>query len=336
MKVFVTGGAGYIGSHLVKKLIQADYSVLVYDNLSTGFKSALHADIEFIEGDIRDAFLLKKTFSNFRPDAVIHLAAKLSVPESIIRPLEYYDNNVNGLIVLLKVCAEFSMQNFIFSSTAAVYGNSSKLGLYSEESTLAPLNPYGFSKMFAEQILRDCESVFGVKSIILRYFNVSGAAMDGSNGQRTRNSSQLIKRAAEVACGLRESISIYGNNYSTHDGTCIRDYIHVEDLAQIHLEALRYLSSHRETKSEVINCGYGLGSSVNEIINMMKKVSGIDFGVKLEPRRKGDAEITVSEINKLKLFFKNWIPQYADLETICQTAYQWELKQKQQKGISGE
>lgn len=328
MKVFVTGGAGYIGSHIVNLLIDQNFKVTVYDNLSTGFKTAVHPAAEFIQGDVRDFETLKQAIETSRPDSIIHMAAKLSVPESVVEPLSYYDNNTNGMLTLLKVCEVTKMRKVVFSSTAAVYGNTKTTGVYSENCSLGPLNPYGFSKMFAEQILQDAENKIQIKSVILRYFNVSGASVSGNNGQRTQNSSQLIKRVAEAASGSRMSVSIYGNDYNTPDGTCVRDYIHVEDLAQIHIEALKYLANSN-SKSEIVNCGYGAGYSVKEIVTTMKKVSGADFQVNQEARRAGDAEVTIADTSKLKQLFNQWKPKFNDLQVICKSSFDWEYKKRQ-------
>lgn len=327
MKVLITGGAGYIGSHIVTQLIEANYDVLVYDNLSSGFKGAVHSSASLIEGDVRDTAQLSQVVAAFKPDAVIHMAAKLSVPESLSKPIDYYDNNVNGMISLLSACSKNSVKKIVFSSTAAVYGNSNLSGVYSEASLTAPLNPYGASKLFSERILQDAEASTNIKHVILRYFNVAGARPDGTNGQRTTNSTQLIKRTAEVASGKLDSISIFGDDYNTPDRTCIRDYIHVEDLAQIHIQALKYLEK-ADSKSEIINCGYGKGYSVKEIIETMRKVSNVRFTAKLEARRAGDAETAIADNSKLRHLFPNWTPQFNNLDLICKSAFDWESKGK--------
>lgn len=321
MKVLVTGGAGYIGSHTVQALLNANHQVVVFDNLSTGFKSAIPAGVEFVPGDVCNQQQLLEAMLQFKVEAVIHFAAKLIVPESIEKPIEYYQNNTAGVLSLAQACVTAKIDKVVFSSTAAVYGDVASSDIISEDSATAPLNPYGWSKLMSEQILRDCEKPFGLRSVCLRYFNVAGASVDGKNGQSTKNATHLIKVASEAACEKRAAVSIFGTDYLTPDGTGVRDYIHVEDLADLHVLALDYLSNGG--KSEFFNCGYGHGFSVREVIDMVRKVSGKEFRVKEEPRRAGDAAQLVANSAKVKKAF-NWQPKRNDLELICRTAYEWE------------
>lgn len=322
MKVLVTGGAGYIGSHTVQKLLKQNHEVCVYDNLTRGFKEAVpEKQVRFVMGDIRDASLLQRVIKDFKADAVVHFAAKLVVPESLEQPTEYYENNTFGVINLLKACQSQSVDKVVFSSTAAVYGNATPQGLVTELSPTEPLNPYGASKLFSERILRDAEAPHGIRSVVLRYFNVAGGAVDGSNGQRTANATQLVKVAAEVVLGKRSHLDLFGSDYPTPDGTCVRDYIHVEDLADLHLLGLKHLEEGNP--GTLLNCGYGYGYSVTEVVETMKKVSGVDFKVIRKERRAGDAAQTVADISKLKKTF-SWQPQHNNLELICKTALDWE------------
>ena len=323
MKVLVTGGAGYIGSHTAQALLKAGHRVVILDNITTGFREAIPTGAEFAQGDVRNSSTLAEVMKKHSVEAVVHFAAKLIVPESIEKPMEYYENNTMGVLSLVQACAANNVQKIVFSSTAAVYGDATSDGLITEKSPTAPLNPYGSSKLMSEQILRDCEAPHGIRSVCLRYFNVAGAAESGQNGQRTKNATHLIKVASEAACGKRASVGIFGTDYSTPDGTGVRDYIHVEDLADLHVLALQYLNEGG--KSEIFNCGYGHGFSVREVINMVKKVSGVDFKVEEQPRRAGDAATLVADSSKVRKAF-NWTPKRDNLELICKTAYEWEKK----------
>ncbi len=323
MKVLVTGGAGYIGSHTAQALLNAGHGVVIYDNLTTGTKDAIPAGCEFVHGDVRDASLLELTLEKYAIEAVIHFAAKLIVPESIEKPLEYYDNNTVGVISLAQACVKQKVLKVIFSSTAAVYGNSMGSGLVGENSPVAPLNPYGSSKLMSEQILRDCEAPFGLRSVSLRYFNVAGATISGGNGQRTKDATHLIKVACEAACGKRSQVGVFGTDYPTADGTGVRDYIHVDDLADLHVMALNYLD--KGGRSDIFNCGYGHGFSVKQVLSAIKKVSAVDFKIVELPRRAGDAASVVADSSKVQKAF-SWTPKYDDLELICKTAYVWESK----------
>lgn len=321
MKVLVTGGAGYIGSHAIIALLKQGHDIVIYDNLSTGYREALHPQAKFIFGDVRDSLMLARVMKDQKVEAIVHFAAKLVVPESVEKPLEYYENNTGGVLALAQAARQNDIDKIVFSSTAAVYGDANKESLVTEESAIAPLNPYGSSKYMSERILQDFGAAYSLRSVCLRYFNVAGAALDGSNGQRTLQATHLVKVASEAACGKREGLKIFGTDYPTADGTCVRDYIHVEDLADIHALALGYLAAGG--KNQILNCGYGRGFSVHEVVQTMKKVSGVDFPVEMVPRRAGDAARLVADSSKLRELL-HWQPRHADLELICRTAYDWE------------
>lgn len=325
MKILVTGGAGYIGSHTVQALLKTSLfkfdSVVVFDNLTTGFSEAIPDEVQFIKGDVRDTDLLSETLIKYGIDTVIHFAAKLIVPESVEKPIEYYDHNVNGIISVANACLNAGVKKIIFSSTAAVYGEPTEPKPISESTFPSPINPYGASKLMGERILKDCEVAFGLRSVCLRYFNVAGAAQDGTNGQRSSNVTHLIHVACQAALGLRDHAAIFGTDFSTRDGTGVRDYIHVEDLAELHLRAALHL--HNTESSEVLNCGYGNGFSVYEVLESMKKVSGVNFDIRKTSRRAGDPSSLIANVEKIKKLF-SWTPQYASLELICQSALNWE------------
>jgi UDP-glucose 4-epimerase len=321
-RVFVTGGAGYIGSHVVKALGERGYEVLVYDNLSTGNRWAvLYGNLTV--GDLADRELLKKTLKEFRPDAVIHFAASIVVPESVAEPLKYYRNNTVNAINLLDALRENNFTNFIFSSTAAVYGMPESMPV-SEETPLVPINPYGTSKMMVEMILRDLAyAATDFRYVALRYFNVAGADGDGKIGQAYKEATHLITRALKTAKGELKSMQLFGTDYPTADGSCIRDYIHVTDLADAHIRALEYLLNGGS--SDVFNCGYGHGYSVREVIRVARSVTGIEFPVHETERRAGDPPNLVADSSKIKKKLK-WKPAHDDLEYIVRTAWEWEKK----------
>lgn len=324
MKVLITGGAGYIGSHVVKQLGDfTDYDITVLDNLSTGFKKAILYG-RFVEADLSDWGFVRKFLSEEKFDAIIHFAASIVVPESVEDPLKYYLNNTANTLNLIKAAVEANVGKFIFSSTAAVYGQPDKKYIPIDENCPTnPINPYGMSKLMSENILRDSAKAYkGFKYVILRYFNVAGADIQGRIGQSTKNATHLIKVAAEAACGKRDKVQVFGVDYDTPDGSCIRDYIHVDDLANAHLLALDYLDKN---KSDIFNCGYSKGYSVLEVLDTMKKVTNVDFTVEITGRRLGDPSELVASNKKIveKLNFK---PQYDNLEIICKTAYEWEKK----------
>jgi UDP-glucose 4-epimerase len=321
VKVLVTGGAGYIGSHVVKALGVKGYDVLVYDNLSTGHEWAVLYG-RLVKGGLSDRKLLDGVIKEYRPDAVMHFAAYIQVEESVREPLKYYRNNTANALNLLNVLQENGINNFIFSSTAAVYGIPEKIPIF-EEASLSPINPYGSSKMMVERILEDLSSSGGFKYISLRYFNAAGADPEGRIGQAYKEATHLITRSLKTALGEFEKLMIFGTDYPTPDGTCVRDYIHVDDLALAHLLVLDYLMAGG--KSRVFNCGYGHGYSVKEIVRVAKKVTEVDFPVVETDRRPGDPPVLVADSTKLRNEL-HWIPHDDDIEYIIKTAWDWEKK----------
>lgn len=320
-RVIVTGGAGYIGSHCVKRLGKLGYHILTIDNLSNGNKWAvLSGELKVV--DLSDTVTVKEIISSFNPHAVIHFAASIIVPESVQNPIKYYKNNTKNSLNLLKILSELNIKNFIFSSTAAVYGIPEIVPV-TEDAPLNPINPYGRSKMMTELIIQDISNAYGLKYTSLRYFNVAGADPEGKLGQAYRESTHLITRALKTAKGEFPYLEIYGTDYQTPDGTCIRDYIHVSDLAEAHIVALNSLLNNGE--SDVFNCGYGHGYSVKEVISVAKKVTGIDFKVIESDRRPGDPPQLIADCSKIKKKL-NWQPRYNDLEFIIKTAWEWEKK----------
>ncbi len=323
MKVLVTGGAGYIGSHVVKALGERGHEVLVVDNLSKGHKKAVLYG-KLVVADLEDKSTLDVIFKEFKPDAVMHFAAFIEVGESVREPLKYYRNNTVSTINLLEVMLKNDVNRFIFSSTAAVYGNPEKIPI-PETELLKPINPYGQSKAFVERILQDFYSSYGFRYVSLRYFNAAGAEPEGRIGESHNPETHLIPLVLKTAKGERKSIKIFGTDYPTPDGTAIRDYIHVLDLADAHILALEYLLEGEE--SSVFNLGYGLGYSVKEVIETAKKVTGIDFLVEEAERRPGDPPVLVADNTKIKKVLK-WEPKYDDLEFIIKTAWNWELNRR--------
>ncbi len=321
MKIFVTGGAGYIGSHVVKALGGQGHDILVYDNLSTGHRDALLYG-KLVVGDLSDRALLDKTIRAFRPDAVMHFAAFIQVGESVQEPLKYYENNACNTVNLLAAMQAQGVKIFIFSSTAAVYGSPESVPI-SEDAAIRPVNPYGSSKAFIETVLHDLSRASGVRSVSLRYFNAAGADALSRIGERHEPETHLIPLVLKAAKGERKSISIHGTDYPTPDGTCIRDYIHVDDLADAHLQALHYLAGGG--RSEAFNCGYGHGYSVREVIETARGVTGKDFPVRGTPRREGDPPVLVAGNGKIRKEL-NWSPRYDDLEYIIRTAWDFEKK----------
>lgn len=325
--VLVTGGAGYIGSHTTRHLLDAGYQVVVLDNLYSGFKHAVADAAEFVEGDAGDVQLVTSLIKKHNITAAVHFAGYVVVPESVADPMKYYSNNSVVSKNLMNTCQQNGVNDFLFSSTAAVYGMPDVFPV-TEDMLLQPINPYGRSKLITEWMLRDLafstkESTDPFRYTALRYFNVAGAAIDGSIGQETPNATHLIKVACETACGKRDSISVYGTDYDTEDGTCIRDYIHVEDLAAAHVAALQYLQKSKS--SGVYNCGYGTGFSVKQVLDTVRKVSGVDFKIIDTDRRAGDPAAVVAN-NELIRSTIDWQPKYDDIELICKTAYEWEKK----------
>jgi UDP-glucose 4-epimerase len=321
-KVLVTGGCGYIGSHVVRQLSEAGCQVVVYDNLSTGFRDALLNGEELIEGDLSDRTALEEAFRTHGFTTVLHFAASIVAPESVSIPLKYYGNNTRNTLGLLETCVKFKVSRFIFSSTAAVYGLPDG-GTASEESSLTPINPYGTSKLMSEWMLRDAAAAHGMKFVALRYFNVAGADPQARIGQRTPEATHLIKIACQTALGQRNQAAIYGTDYATPDGTGIRDYIHIEDLAAAHLAALDYLNKGGE--STAMNVGYGCGSSVREVLAMVQQVSGVDFAVVEAERRPGDPACLIANAEKIGRI-TGWQPRFNSLKTIVEDAWRWESK----------
>jgi UDP-glucose 4-epimerase len=320
--VLVTGGAGYIGSHVVKALGENGFTVLVYDNLSKGHRDAVLYG-KLVVGDLADTKLLDHTIKEFRPDAVMHFAAFIEVGESVKEPLKYYQNNLSNTINLLKVMTENRAQHFIFSSSAAVYGSPEKVPI-TEDEKINPINPYGQSKVIVEQVLRDLSAATDFQHVSLRYFNAAGADPAGRIGERHSPESHLIPLTLKAAKGERQSIKVYGTDYPTPDGTCIRDYIHIEDLADAHLLALKYLLDNGT--GDFFNCGYGHGYSVKEVIDTARKVTGMSFAVQETGRRAGDPPVLVADSSKLKQKL-NWKPKFDSLDYIIKTAWEWEKKQ---------
>lgn len=321
-KILVTGGCGYIGSHVVRQLSEAGYQVVVYDNLSTGFRDALLYGEELIEADLADHAALDSAFDRHGFSTVLHFAAAIVAPESVSQPIKYYSNNTRNTLVLLDSCVRFGVKRFIFSSTAAVYGYPVG-GVASEETLTIPINPYGSSKLMSEWMLRDVGVAHGLDYVVLRYFNVAGADSMARTGQRTPEATHLIKIACQTALGQRPHTAIYGTDYPTPDGTGVRDYIHVEDLASAHLAALNYLEQGGEPT--IMNVGYGEGSSVRDVLMMVKQVSGIDFKVVEADRRPGDPACLVARAEKIRQL-TDWSPCYNDLKTIIEDAWRWESK----------
>jgi UDP-glucose 4-epimerase len=322
MSILVTGGAGYIGSHMVHELADAGERVVVLDNLSTGFDWAVVKGVPLIVGDTGDQNLVAQIIREHKIDSIIHFAAWLVVPDSVRDPLGYYKSNTVNSRALIETAIRNGVSQFIFSSTCAVYGNPAQV-LVTEDTPAAPISPYGWSKLMTEIMLRDAGTAHDLRYVILRYFNVAGADPKCRTGQSTKNATQLIKVAVEAALGLRSKLDIYGSDYPTSDGTCIRDYIHVSDLVRAHLDALRYLRAGGA--SVTLNCGYGHGFSVREVVEMVKRVSGVDFKVEIAPRRLGDPAQIVAACDRARAML-GWTPQYDDLATIIAHALAWEQR----------
>jgi UDP-glucose 4-epimerase len=319
--ILVTGGAGYIGSHVVLQLVAAGERVVVLDNLSTGFENAV-IGAELVIGDTGDRELVSRVLREHDIDAVMHFAAHTIVPESVTDPLKYYRNNTCNTRNLLQACSEAGVRHFIFSSTAAVYGIPDE-PLADEQTRLAPINPYGTSKLMSEWMLRDLSAAGPLTHVALRYFNVAGSDPQGRVGQSTRQATLLIKVACEVAVGKRDQIAIFGTDYATPDGTGVRDYIHVADLADAHIRALDYLRGGG--KSVTLNCGYGHGYSVREVLDTVARVNGSPLTIREEPRRAGDPPMLVARADRVRELLQ-WEPRHDDLDFIVRTSLDWERK----------
>lgn len=327
MNILVTGGAGYIGSHVILNLLDSGYQVTVIDNLSVGYKRLIPDKVEFVKANINDTNKLNQLFKKKSFEALFHFAGFIKVEESIKYPEKYFINNTKNAAILFENCINNGLKNIIFSSSAAVYGNPNKK-LIKEETDLNPLTPYGESKVQAENQLIQMQKKNQINYIILRYFNVAGADPKLRSGLVSKNPTHLIKIASEAVVGKRDSISIFGNNYNTPDGTAIRDYIHVSDLADIHVKSLEYLLEKKH--STIMNCGYGKGYSVKEVLDKMNKISKGKLKIKYEKRRPGDAVSLVSDVSKLMKTIK-WTPNYNNLEVILKTAIKWEEKLQNEK-----
>ena len=318
-KILVTGGAGYIGSHVVKLLGSLETDLVVLDNLSTGYKkSVLYG--EFVEGDLGDIGLLDSVFKNHNFDAVLHFAGSIVVPESVLDPNQYYKNNTENSLNLLRCCQKYKVNHFIFSSTAAVYGKLEE-GVCFEDSPVSPLNPYGRSKLMVEWMLEDLSRASDFNYVALRYFNVAGADYESRLGQHNPKATHLIKVANQVATGQLDHINIWGTDYDTADGTCIRDYIHVNDLARAHILALDYLLSGG--KSDIFNCGYSKGTSVKDVLGVVQKILGKPLKIIEGERRLGDSPKLIADDKKIQRVL-NWKPQQESLFEIVKSAYEFE------------
>ncbi len=320
-KILVTGGAGYIGSHVVRQLGAAGEGVVTLDNLCTGFEAAVTAG-ELVVGDTGDEALLERIFAEHDIDTVMHFAAHTIVPESVADPLKYYRNNTASSRTLLEVGHRHGVKNFVFSSTAAVYGIPDG-GKASEDSPTQPINPYGTSKLMTEWMLRDLAAAGGPSYVALRYFNVAGCDPSGAIGQSTPKATLLVKVACEAATGRRPGVAIYGTDYPTPDGTGLRDYIHVEDLATAHLDALTYLRNGGE--STVLNCGYGHGYSVRDVLAAVERANSESLTITEEPRRAGDPPELIAVADRIRGVL-GWTPKFDDLDTIVRTSLDWERK----------
>lgn len=320
-KILVTGGAGYIGSHTVRQLGEAGHDIVVLDNLSKGFREQVLFG-EFVQGDTADQELVSRILQSHDIDTVIHFAAHTIVPESVEDPLKYYRNNTCATRNLLECCETHGVGQFVFSSTAAVYGEPDVEKCW-EDSPLQPINPYGMSKLMSERMLQDMGSAGKMRYVILRYFNVAGSDPEGRIGQSTPGATLLIKVAAELAVGKRDALYIFGTDYPTADGTGIRDYIHVEDLADAHLKALDYLREGGD--SQILNCGYGHGYSVREVMDMVENIHGRQLNIIETERRAGDPPSLIAGADKVRQVL-GWTPRYDDLGDIVRHSLDWEKK----------
>ena len=321
MKILIVGGAGYIGSHMVKLLATAGHEVVTLDNLSYGYRDAVKYG-EFVQGDLGDDKILDSIFHDGSIDAVMHFAGFIQVGESMTKPSMYYQNNVSNTLILLDAMLRHQIKNFIFSSTAAIFGEPDYTPI-DEKHNKQPINPYGHTKLMIEQVLDDYDEAYGLHSTCLRYFNAAGADPDGELGERHVPETHLIPLILQAASGRRDDIKVFGDDYATDDGTCVRDYIHINDLCDAHLLALELMI--KNNKSARFNLGNGKGFSVKQVIDVAKKVSGKDFKVTMEPRRAGDPAVLVADAN-LATQTLNWQPKLAQLEDIVRTAWNWEIE----------
>jgi UDP-glucose 4-epimerase len=321
MTVLVTGGAGYIGSHMVWALLDAGERVVVVDRLSTGFEWAVAPEAELIHADVSDTAAIAEIIRAHGIEAIIHFAGSISVPESLADPLGYYQNNTANSLALIRTAIATGVKQFVFSSTAAVYGTPRSDGAIAENTPTVPQSPYGASKLMTETMLADAAAAHEFRYAALRYFNVSGADPLGRTGQSTRGAANLIKVATEAAMGKRDGIEVFGSDYPTRDGTCIRDFIHVTDLVAAHLDALTYLRAGGD--SLVANCGYGRGYTVREVLDSVRRLSGRDFEVRLGPRREGDIVTSVADSTRARTVL-GWTPRHDDLDKIVGSALAWE------------
>ena len=322
MSILVTGGAGYIGSHMVLALADAGHEVVVLDNLSTGFRWAIDPRAMLVEGDTGDEALVARLLKEHAVEAIIHFAGSIVVPESVADPLGYYLNNTVKSRSLIAAAVAAGVDKFIFSSTAAVYGNPAVTPV-PEDANLSPVSPYGSSKLMTEIMLADTARAHPLRYVALRYFNVAGADPAGRSGQSTPRATHLIKVASEAALGKRPYMDVFGTDYPTHDGTCVRDYIHVTDLAEAHMAALAHLSNGGT--SRILNCGYSKGYSVLEVIDAVKRASAVDFEVRLAARRPGDPASIVAASDRIRAEL-GWVPAHDDLDKIVTQALAWERK----------
>ena len=318
--VLVTGGAGYIGSHAVLALRDAGRPVVVIDDLSTGFRRAVPQGVPFLHGDVGDSALVSRVIAEYRIGAIMHFAGSIIVPESVTDPLKYYLNNTANSRSLIAAAVTGGVKHFVFSSTAAVYGNPARVPVAEDDPTV-PTSPYGWSKLMTEVMLRDASAAHGLAHVALRYFNVAGADPLIRTGLSTRSATHLIAAAVGAALGRRARIDVYGTDYPTPDGTCIRDFIHVSDLARAHLAALSYLRTGGA--SATINCGYGRGYSVREVLDAVQRAAGHTFAVNTAPRRPGDIMVSVADATRIRELL-NWAPEFDDLDAIVRHALAWE------------
>lgn len=320
--ILITGGAGYIGSHAVLAFQDAGYSVVVVDDLSSGRRDAVPSSASFVEGDVADERLMRNVFEEYHIGSVVHFAGSIIVPESVAEPLKYYRNNTSASLTLIEACVRSGIEHFIFSSTASVYGRVDNEPI-AETAIANPINPYGVSKLMIEWMLRDTAAAHNLGYVALRYFNVAGADPKGRAGQSKANATHLIKIACQAVLGRRGHINVYGGDYDTPDGTAIRDYVHVSDLAGAHVDALRYL--HAGGSSLVLNCGYGHGYSVTEVLDAIQADTGSKLDIRMAARRPGDNPCTIADNTAIRECF-GWQPQYDDLQFIIKTAIDWERR----------